>query len=88
MEKKLNEESQGKRNFLKIALTASAAMVAGILIPKKILQTTGPEKIKFLTADGKLVEIDPSKIKSKPAEKASEKDIRNWMQTDKTNKPL
>lgn len=89
MEKKTTYEYASKRNFLKVALAATAALTAGIFLPKKLLKANPENKIKLLTADGKLIEVDQSKINFKSGKtKVSDKEIKNWMQTDKTNKPL
>ena len=85
----LKNEERSKRNFIKVALSATVALAAGMFFSKKSVFTQAPEKIKLLTADGKLIEVEKSKIISLcSTNKVSEKEIKNWMQTDKTKKQL
>ncbi len=89
MEIKTSNETGSKRNFLKVALAATAAITAGIFLPKKLLKVDSNKKIKLLTADGKLIEVDQSKVNfKKSSNKVSDTELKNWMQTDKTNKPI
>lgn len=89
MEIKTTDGAGSKRNFLKVVLAAAAALTAGIFIPKKLLKADSNKKIKLLTADGKLIEVDQSKVNfKKGSNKVSDTELKNWMQTDKTNKPL
>jgi len=70
MEKENKENSQ-RRNFLKLGLLAGGAAIAGLGIQKKLLADTIPEsgkKVKLMTADGKLVEVDSSHMNHHIAE--------------------
>jgi molybdopterin-containing oxidoreductase family iron-sulfur binding subunit len=70
MEKKTNEDSQ-RRNFLKMGLLAGGAALAGLGIEKKLFADSIPEsgtKVKLMTADGKLVEVDSNHMKHHIAE--------------------
>ena len=75
----LSKEKNNRRNFLKSILTAGSAI--GLLTPFK----TNPKlksnnKIKMLTADGKLVEVDKSVIeKNKDLKRASDKEVFDWI---------
>lgn len=62
-DKNLPQKDSGRRNFLKLGLLAGGATIAGLGI--KAIAGTTPEsgkKVKVLTADGKLVEVDSSHI--------------------------
>lgn len=76
--KKEHEESN-RRNFLKLGLLAGTATIAGIGLKNKIFasgtEETG-EKVKVLTADGKVVEVDSSAIAHPSEEKLAQFNIR------------
>jgi len=84
----MKDEIKQRRNFLKGAL----AVIAGAWLVK-FSQKTSPEisenkenkKIKMLTPDGKLVEIDESVYKQIASEqqRASNKEVLDWMKTSK-----
>ncbi|MEI7473058.1 MAG: 4Fe-4S dicluster domain-containing protein [Chitinophagaceae bacterium] len=60
MEKKHSEDTQ-RRKFLKFGLLAGGAALAGLGIQKKLYADSLPDsgvKVKLMTADGKLVEVD------------------------------
>jgi molybdopterin-containing oxidoreductase family iron-sulfur binding subunit len=68
MEKE-NKDSD-RRKFLKFGLLAGGATIAGLALQNNLLGDAPAEsgtKVKVLTADGKLVEIDSSKINYHPA---------------------
>lgn len=70
MEKKNTEESS-RRKFLKFGLLAGGAAVAGIGVQKKIFADTIPEsgqKVKVMTPDGKMVEVDSNHLRHQAAE--------------------
>ncbi len=69
---KTGEGSQ-RRKFLKFGLLAGGATLAGWGIQKELRADTIPapgEKVKVMTADGKLVEVDSNHITHHVAEKA------------------
>ena len=74
-----NEESS-RRNFLKIGLLSSGAVLAGASIVRAItkeeIKETG-KKVKVLTADGKLVEVDSSHILNGKFEDIAKREIRD-----------
>lgn len=75
-----------RRNFLKIAVFAGATIsflssFKGKSKPKIV------EKIKMLTPDGKLVEIDKSLIEKEiTTSRVSNKEMLEWMNSKPTNK--
>jgi molybdopterin-containing oxidoreductase family iron-sulfur binding subunit len=72
MEKENTEGSQ-RRKFLKFGLLAGGATIAGWGIQQKLHADTIPEsgkKVKLMTADGKLVEVDSNHMKQHIAESA------------------
>ncbi len=75
--KNKNEESS-RRNFLKFGLLAGGATLTGLGL-KNTLFASPPEtgtKVKVLTADGKMVEVDSSMIAHPSEEKLAEFSIR------------
>lgn len=78
--KKTDENGAGRRKFLRYGL----GFVAGIGIFSSLGNVTkamSRKKIKMLTADGKLVEIDASKIEKVVKEKASNDEVQEWMKS-------
>jgi hypothetical protein len=74
--------AEGRQTFVKTMLILAAGTLVGRWFGKSSKRTnniaeTG-EKIKMLTADGKLVEIDRAYI-TKKGHKASGSDIQNWL---------
>lgn len=72
MENKKPEDSP-RRKFLKFGLLAGGATLAGFGIQQKLRADTIPEtgeKVRVMTADGKLVEVDSSHIQHHVAESA------------------
>lgn len=76
--KKENEESN-RRNFLKFGLLAGTATIAGIGLKNTLLadesKETG-EKVKVLTADGRMVEVDSSMVAHPSEEKLAQFNVR------------
>lgn len=73
------KQKNNRRDFLKLIL--STGTVTGLVTP---LQTNSKiesnNKIKMLTADGKLVEVDKSVLeKNADLERASNKEVFEWM---------
>lgn len=74
---KNDNESDGRRNFLKLSLLAGGATIAGLGFaeaapPKKV----SGEKVKVLTADGRLLEVDAELVTHHAAEDAAMMNIR------------
>jgi len=79
-----NQKNSTRRRFLWGGLgVVSALSVLKFILPKKPpVATPCTTSVKMLTEDGKLVEVDMSKIK-KTGEKVSDKEISTWVK----NKP-
>jgi hypothetical protein len=80
------KKAQPRRKFLWGGLgVLSTLSVLKFIIPKKkpvaIACTTTPTTAKMLTEDGKLVEVDISKIK-KTGVKVSDKDVISWVKNN------
>ena len=72
-----------RRNFLKIALFASAGIT--FLSSFKGKSQSKIEKVKMLTPDGKLVEIDKSMIEKEiTTNRATNKEMLEWMNSTPT----
>lgn len=70
-EKKSVESQSSRRNFLRLSLLAGSSAIAVTGISKAISEEApkaSGEKVKVLTADGKLVEVDSAHIHHHPAE--------------------
>lgn len=63
-----DKQKQDRRNFLKNGLLLSAGVLGGVGISEKLMASaTVSEKVKVLTTDGKLIEVDKSSIYNTPA---------------------
>jgi hypothetical protein len=86
--KKENEDS-ARRKFLQFGLLAGgAAAVVGlknIFLKKTSAGKVENKKIKMLTPDGKLVEVDESVVSqvASDQQRASNKEVQQWMKTSK-----
>ena len=69
---KNNQDNSQRRSFLKFGLLAGGATLAGWGINKKLMADTIPpasgQKVKVMTADGKLMEVDSSHLNHHIAE--------------------
>jgi hypothetical protein len=74
----MQKDDNKRRGFLKSMFTAAAGIGLVSLAGKKAKAESG-EKIKLLTPDGKLVEIDKTHIKSESPDRVSNSDVLNWM---------
>ena len=75
--------NDNRRKFLKVFVAITAGM--GFL-PQLKAKTASGEKIKMLTPDGKLVEVDKSLLKrDSGTPPASNKEVKEWMQTQPKN---
>ena len=79
------EKGNKRRGFLKILLAAGASI--GLLSSfKKSSTNKNTEKIKMLTPDGKLVEVDKSMIEKEiTTNRASNKEVLEWINSKPTN---
>ena len=75
----MSSQEKNRRGFLKSMLIATGAIAATTPL-NAVPEVPGKEKIKMLTADGKLVEVDKSVIEKKAGPKrASDKEVFDWM---------
>ena len=71
-------KNKNRRNFLKAVISSGAA--ATLVPPLYKLQQDKEEKVKMLTADGKLVEVNKSVLeKNAGVRKATDKEVFDWM---------
>lgn len=81
----MEDDKQKRSYFLKttIGVIATAGLA---VVSKKTLQNSGSKKIKMLTPDGKLVEVDESIVAKAGSnqQRASNKEVQEWMKTSKT----
>ena len=80
----MKDEKKQRRNFLKAALATIAGAVL-VTASQKTSQNREGKKIKMLTPDGKLVEIDEAVYSemSSSQPRASNKEVQDWMKTSK-----
>ena len=74
-----DDKNKGRRNFLKSGFTFAAGFGLLSLFGRKAKAESTGEKIKLLTPDGKLVEIDKTHIEKESKERASNTEVLNWM---------
>lgn len=82
-------KKSNRRNFLSKAIQAIIPVSMGAPIVEASAKQVG-KKIKFLTSDGKLIELDQEVIKKeavKSGKKASNSEILNWTKQVKTKPP-
>jgi len=60
-------------------ILSAGASIGLIASEKTISKETTNEKVKMLTAEGKLVEIDKSVFDEAGKKRASDKEVFNWM---------
>ena len=80
-----NKFAEGRKNLITTGILALAAVTIGRIIPActHFGKTASGKKVKMLTADGKLVEVDRAFIKK--GKKASGKEVLAFMETPKEN---
>jgi len=79
-----SKKKRDRRNFISSILTGGTA-VGSITPVSANPKSTNGSKIKMLTADGKLVEVDQSVLdKITGSQKATDKEVFEWM--DKKHK--
>ena len=79
-EKKNNRSSDSRRDFLNKGFFASAGWIAGMMDVPNV-----DKKVKMLTPDGKLVEVDESLIKNNKSRKqVGNKEILEWIDKGKS----
>jgi hypothetical protein len=82
------KNSNTRRNFLGIGLAAGASLVTETTVAQVIKEATKGEPVKMLTADGRLVEVDPDVLASASRKKVNNKEILEWSQSGKEKKEL
>ncbi len=81
------KDNSSRRKFLSFGLISGAALVTQ-KVEAMASGLVDDEKVKMLTADGKLVEVSKSLLQqSSNGEKAKNKDILNWSDTAKKSMP-
>lgn len=81
------KDDSSRRKFLSFGLLSGAALVTQ-KVEAMAPSLVDDEKVKMLTADGKLVEVSKSLLQqSSNGEKAKNKDILNWSETAKKSMP-
>ena len=77
-ENSMNEKADSRRGFLKLGLLTGGVALAGTGITQLLGETSenSGEKVKALTADGKLIEVDSSHIKKTSGNHSPENNIR------------
>lgn len=74
----INHKNHSRRKFLSLTLLAGAGLVTGDATAQPI--TESGEKIKMLTQDGKLVEVDKALLpQSSTINQATKKDVLTWI---------
>jgi regulator of protease activity HflC (stomatin/prohibitin superfamily) len=72
-----DSNNNSRRKFLSLALTGGAALAAGKVAAQEPVETG--EKVKMLTPDGQLVEVDKSVFEQvSDRKKINNKDIFKW----------
>ena len=75
---KVKKDNPSRRKFLSLGILGGVSLVAGQASAETPPVSDG-EKVKMLTPDGQLVEVDKSVLeKSTNRQKASNKDILSW----------
>ena len=75
-----------RREFLALGFIAGAGVLSKAAGVNKLIAEADTEKIKMLTTDGKLVEVDAQVLKNNPSnQKASIEEIHHWISKDKNS---
>ena len=78
-------ESEGKdsrRKFLNNGALAGASIALGVLAGN-LVKDDGSDKVKMMTADGHLVEVDRKHLPSSKAKAVSNKALKEWMDAER-----
>jgi hypothetical protein len=82
------KKNSTRRKFLGIGLAVGASLVTETAVAQVIKDATKGEPVKMLTADGRLVEVDPDVLASASRKKVNNKEILEWSQSGKEKKEL
>ena len=73
-------QPQSRKRFISLGVIAAATLTAfRFLIPQKSEKKVDTQRVKMLTQDGKLVEIDTSLIASGKKEKITKEQLKDWV---------
>ncbi len=79
----VNNINPSRRKFLSLGLLAGAGLITGEVSAQQPVIESG-EKVKMLTKDGKLVEVDKAFItKNSSKKQATKKDVLGWIHPPK-----
>jgi hypothetical protein len=78
-------EKKGRRGFLRL-LVAAGAGIGLISTVKAQSLLEKKEKVRMLTPDGKIVEVEQSALKGATAAPASNQEVKDWMKTTPNNR--
>lgn len=82
MKDRTDDNTDSRRKFLNKSLYATAGWLTGM---EEILSKEKGKKIKMLTPDGKLVEVDQSLVVNNPNKnKVKNKEILAWLEKEKS----
>jgi|GEM_PF-5065776 len=73
------KETNKRREFLALGLWAGAGALAGHGLGKIIREESG-EKVKLITANGELVEVDAKRLPVKKGKLVSNEELKKWME--------
>ena len=71
--------NSNRRKFVRMFLSLGAGL--GLLPWRKASAQDKGEKVKMLTPDGKLVEVDKSVLQKAVSARASNEEVQAWMKT-------
>lgn len=74
-------DKPSRRKFINNGVVAGASIALGVLAGK--LVKTEPEKVKMMTADGQLVEVDRKHLPASKAKAVSNKELKEWIATER-----
>ena len=76
-----NKNNPSRRRFLSLSLLAGAGILAGKADAQSTIETG--ERIKMLSPDANLVEVDKGAVVNASKKPASKKDILRWIHPEK-----
>jgi hypothetical protein len=70
---------QSRNKFLKLGLAATAVIATFRFFKPVKKEVEAPKKVKFLTQDGRLVEVDTKNLLCEKNVKVSDEELKNWV---------